>query len=77
MPAHAAPIDGKALRQVLGAFATGVTIVTTLEPGGEPRGFTANSFTSVSLDPQLVPSRPPDDVADCGVALASVTLFCA
>lgn len=35
-------------------FATGVTIVTTLAPDGSPRGFTANSFTSVSLDPPLV-----------------------
>jgi flavin reductase (DIM6/NTAB) family NADH-FMN oxidoreductase RutF len=54
MEALAAPIDTKALRQALGAFATGVTIVATLEPGGEPRGFTANSFTSVSLEPPLV-----------------------
>ncbi|MDX8491604.1 alpha/beta fold hydrolase [Mesorhizobium sp. VK22B] len=41
-------------RRALGSFLTGVTIVTTIGPGGEPRGFTANSFTSVSLDPPLV-----------------------
>lgn len=46
--------DPAELRQVLGCFVTGVTVVTTLEPGGAPRGFTANSFTSVSLDPPLV-----------------------
>ncbi|WP_166434095.1 flavin reductase family protein [Roseovarius spongiae] len=46
--------EKRALRDAFGAFATGVTIVTALEPGGAPRGFTANSFTSVSLDPPLV-----------------------
>lgn len=42
------------LRQALGTFPTGVTVVTTLDPQGAPLGFTANSFTSVSLDPPLV-----------------------
>lgn len=41
-------------RRVLGHFATGVTIVTTLDEGGEPSGLTASSFTSVSLHPPLV-----------------------
>ena len=49
-----AAIDPKAFRQALGAFVTGVTIVSTLQEDGTPRGFTANSFTSVSLDPPLV-----------------------
>jgi flavin reductase len=40
------------LRRVFGAFATGVTVVTT--GGGSPHGMTANSFASVSLDPPLV-----------------------
>ncbi|GJE27670.1 alpha/beta fold hydrolase [Methylobacterium organophilum] len=44
----------KRFRNALGAFATGVTVVTTLQEDGEPRGFTANSFSSVSLDPPLV-----------------------
>lgn len=47
-------IDPKALRNAFGAFATGVTVVTTRQPDGTPRGFTANSFTSVSLDPPLL-----------------------
>jgi 3-hydroxy-9,10-secoandrosta-1,3,5(10)-triene-9,17-dione monooxygenase reductase component len=47
-------IDQRELRQALGAFATGVTIVTTRAPGGGPVGLTANSFNSVSLDPPLV-----------------------
>ena len=43
-----------ALRNAFGTFATGVTVVTTRQPDGTPRGFTANSFTSVSLDPPLL-----------------------
>lgn len=49
-----APYDKKAeeLRGAFGAFATGITVVTV--GGATPRGMTANSFTSVSLDPPLV-----------------------
>jgi 3-hydroxy-9,10-secoandrosta-1,3,5(10)-triene-9,17-dione monooxygenase reductase component len=47
-------IDPKALRSALGAFSTGVTIVTTLDGDGVPVGVTANSFSSVSLDPPLI-----------------------
>ena len=42
------------LRQALGSFPTGVTVVTCRNSNNEPLGFTANSFTSVSLDPQLI-----------------------
>lgn len=42
------------LRDVFGTFATGVTVVTAVRPDGEPVGVTANSFTSVSLDPPLI-----------------------
>lgn len=41
-------------RTVAGQFATGVTVVTSVESDGAPCGLTANSFTSVSLDPPLV-----------------------
>jgi flavin reductase (DIM6/NTAB) family NADH-FMN oxidoreductase RutF/ADP-ribose pyrophosphatase YjhB (NUDIX family) len=47
-------IDPRALRDAFGAFLTGVTVVTTHNPAGEPIGFTANSFASVSLDPPLL-----------------------
>lgn len=47
-------VDAKALRRALGAFLTGVTVVTTADEEGVPWGFTANSFTSVSLDPPLI-----------------------
>ncbi len=46
--------DPRDLRRAFGCFMTGVTIVTTFDADGEPCGFTANSFTSVSLDPPLV-----------------------
>ena len=50
-----APTDRQGLRAALGAFATGVTIVTARCAGTlGPVGFTANSFTSVSLDPPLL-----------------------
>jgi flavin reductase (DIM6/NTAB) family NADH-FMN oxidoreductase RutF len=47
-------IDAADFRRVVGSFATGVTIVTTTGSDGEPVGLTANSFSSVSLDPPLV-----------------------
>ncbi len=47
-------IDTRELRNAFGKFPTGVTVVTTVESNGTPRGFTANSFTSVSLDPPLL-----------------------
>jgi flavin reductase (DIM6/NTAB) family NADH-FMN oxidoreductase RutF len=46
--------DARDLRRAFGNFATGVTIVTTLDANGNPCGFTANSFTSVSIDPPLL-----------------------
>ena len=42
------------LRDSFGLFATGVTVVTGVRPDGEPVGVTANSFTSVSLEPPLL-----------------------
>ena len=46
--------DARQLRNVLGRFFTGVTVVTTLDDAGTAWGVTANSFTSVSLDPPLI-----------------------
>ena len=40
-------IDPIALRRAFGTFVTGVTIITTRDTDGNPRGMTANSFTSV------------------------------
>ncbi len=47
------PLDDRVLRGVLGCFPTGVTVVIAMTGQG-PVGITANSFTSVSLDPPLV-----------------------
>ena len=51
---NAEAFDPTQFRQALGNFATGVTIITTRAPSGEPVGLTVNSFNSVSLDPPLV-----------------------
>ncbi|MEU5093990.1 flavin reductase family protein [Streptomyces sp. NPDC020996] len=51
-----APVDRAAFRQVLGQFATGVTVITAPAADGEdgPAGFACQSFSSLSLDPPLV-----------------------
>ena len=46
--------DPRTLRDALGCFATGVTIVTAISDDDVPVGLTVNSFTSVSLDPPLL-----------------------
>ena len=46
--------DPRTLRDALGCFATGVTVVTCLGADGKPAGLTVNSFTSVSLEPPLL-----------------------
>ena len=48
------PIEKNELRQVMGHFATGVTVITTLNKAGQMHGLTANAFTSVSLEPPLL-----------------------
>jgi flavin reductase (DIM6/NTAB) family NADH-FMN oxidoreductase RutF len=50
----AGPLDSWDFRQAVGAFTTGVTVVTTCDDMGQRYGLTANSFASVSLDPPLV-----------------------
>ena len=47
-------LDSTDFRKIMGNFATGVTVVTTLDGEGKPYGVTVNSFTSVSLEPMLV-----------------------
>lgn len=44
--------DGNRMRRAMGAFATGVTVVTV--GGDTPHAMTANAFSSLSLDPPLV-----------------------
>ena len=53
-PPQAPAWDTRQLRQALGRFATGVTIVTCVDVSGTRVGLTANSFNALSLDPPLV-----------------------
>lgn len=46
--------NGQEFRKAVGAFPTGVTVITTQGDDGHPYGMTANAFSSVSLDPPLV-----------------------
>ena len=54
VPEYRSGSDARTLRDAMGCFATGVTVVTSKDADGEPVGLTANSFTSVSLDPPLL-----------------------
>ncbi len=54
IPEYRSGSDARTLRDAMGCFATGVTIITAHGADGKPIGLTANSFTSVSLDPPLL-----------------------
>lgn len=56
-PAEAA-LDGKAMRQVMGSYPTGVVVVTGIPEGGRPVGMVVGTFSSVSLEPPLVSFLP-------------------
>lgn len=63
-PGETIEVDGeeaqnqaRLFRDVLGRYASGVTVVTTMS-AGQPAGMTCQSFTSVSLDPPLVAFLP-------------------
>lgn len=47
-------IHGTQLRNIIGGFVTGVTVITCTDTDGTPRGLTANAVTSLSLDPPLL-----------------------
>jgi flavin reductase (DIM6/NTAB) family NADH-FMN oxidoreductase RutF len=47
-------VSPAALREAMGHFATGVTVITSVGTDGEPVGTTANAVTSLSLEPPLV-----------------------
>ncbi|MFZ2102925.1 MAG: flavin reductase family protein [Oricola sp.] len=53
LPPRAPAQDPRDLRKAFGRFATGITVVTAATPDG-PLGITANSFSSVSLEPAMV-----------------------
>ncbi|ABC22641.1 flavin reductase family protein [Rhodospirillum rubrum] len=48
------PFDDRAFRKALGCFASGVTVITTLDAAQRPVGVTVSAFSSLSLDPPMV-----------------------
>lgn len=67
-------VDPGLFRQLLGRFATGVTVLTTRDPEGRPVGMTASSLASVSLKPPLL-SVCVDFTADMHRVLSSSGSF--
>jgi flavin reductase (DIM6/NTAB) family NADH-FMN oxidoreductase RutF len=67
-------VDSAQFRELCGRFATGVVVITATGPDGAPAGMTANSFTSVSLDPPLV-SINVDHQADFHAIVADAAHF--
>jgi flavin reductase ActVB len=67
-------LDSKAFRDTMGAFASGVTVVTTRDQSGQFVGFTASSFCSLSLDPPLLLVCIQKD-ADCYAAFMEALAF--
>ncbi|MBK3666792.1 flavin reductase family protein [Bradyrhizobium diazoefficiens] len=61
-------IDPRDFRNALGAYGTGVTIITAMAADGKPYGITCNSFASVSLNPPLI-------LWSLGVYSSSLTVF--
>ena len=47
-------LDNDEFRSALGQFATGVTVITTLDDEGKPHSMTANAFSSICLDPPTI-----------------------
>lgn len=60
-------IDQRELRNAFSQFATGVTIITTTDLDGKRYGLTANSFSSVSMDPALLLFCPSKTIASLPV----------
>ena len=67
-------VEPPLFRQLLGRFATGVTVLTTRNQSGQPVGMTASSLASVSLNPPLV-SVCVDVSADMHQALSASGVF--
>jgi 3-hydroxy-9,10-secoandrosta-1,3,5(10)-triene-9,17-dione monooxygenase reductase component len=67
-------VDPQAMRDVLGHFASGVTVVTAVTADG-PAGFTCQSFSSLSLDPPLV-AFAPGRTSQTWPALRAIGRFC-
>ncbi|MES2413481.1 MAG: flavin reductase family protein [Pseudomonadota bacterium] len=64
-------VDAARLRKTLGAYPTGVCLVTTIGADGKREGMTINSFASVSLSPPLVLWSIRDDARSADVFINS------
>ncbi|MCW2959529.1 MAG: flavin reductase domain protein FMN-binding protein [Solirubrobacterales bacterium] len=73
-PRPVAP-DSDWLRQVLGQYPTGVSVVTGIAPDGDPVGLVVGTFTSVSLEPPLV-AFMPDKASTSWPRMAPARAFC-
>lgn len=69
-----AAVDPSDFRDAMARFASGVTIVTTRDSGGNAVGFTASAFSSLSLDPPLLLVCLQKD-ADCHAAFMEAEQF--
>ncbi|MCB2062129.1 MAG: flavin reductase family protein, partial [Novosphingobium sp.] len=70
-----ATIDPAHFRQVLGAYPTGVAVITAMDTEGAPAGMVVGTFTSVSLDPPLV-GFLPDKSSSSWPKIESAGRFC-
>ena len=61
------PVNAREFRAALGAFPTGVCLITTADENGKHEGLTANSFSSVSMDPPLVLWSLANHAASAGI----------
>lgn len=68
---NAQAVDAQRFRKSLGAFPTGVCLVTTVGDDGKREGMTINSFSSVSLAPPLVLWSIRDDARSADVFLTA------
>ena len=69
-------IDTTRFREVMGQYPTGVVVITALGPADEPLGMVVGSFSSVSLEPQLVAFMPDKKSSSWG-KLSEGDRFCA
>lgn len=65
------PITPDAFRDVLGRFATGVTVLTTRDADGRDCGMTVSAFAALSLDPPLVLACIARDATIAGAVAAA------
>lgn len=69
------PVSPAIMRDVLGHFVSGIVVVTAIGDGGEPVGFTCQSFASLSLEPPLI-SFAPARTSTTWPRIRPVNAFC-